>query len=225
VLVVFTCYVALAPARALAAPPAPTAQSAAPGTVQPEKRTKALLASGGVLIGLGFGAELSGAVISTRCEADSWCAAASIVSIAGPDGPNRYTIVSAGPSSAYVMGRLVASPLLIGGFTLTMVGVASASRRASDWTHRRERRVAWSLFGTGLGVLVVSRLARAVFLVTGTCQASVCVHGFDQTSLWVGRGLTFAGTGLLVQGAARRMELGIGGGPMDSYGLSLSGRF
>jgi hypothetical protein len=51
------------------------------------------------------------------------------------------------------------------------------------------------------------------------------VHGFDQTSLWVGRGRTFAGTGLLVQGAARRTELGFAGGPFNSYGLSLSGRF
>jgi hypothetical protein len=168
---------------------------------------------------------VSGAVISTRCKPGDWCSAAIAVSIGGPDGPNRYTFVSTGPSSTYVMGRLAAAPLLIGGFTLTMVGLASSGGRASDWTHARKRRVAWSLFGSGIGVLVASRLMRAVFLSTGTCQDAACVHGFDQTSLWVGRGLTFAGTGLLVQGAARRTELGFAGGPFNSYGLSLSGRF
>ena len=85
--------------------------------------------------------------------------------------------------------------------------------------------MAWSLFGAGLGVLVVSRVLRAVFAFEGLCQNPLCVHGFDQSSLWVGRGLTFAGTGMLVQGAARRVELGVGGGPSQGFGLSLAGRF
>jgi hypothetical protein len=224
---VLTCCVALAftPARVLAAPPAEAVESVAPRVPTPNKRAKRQLATGGVLLGLGFAAEVSGAVISTRCKPGDWCSAAIAVSIGGPDGPNRYTFVSAGPSSTYVMGRLAAAPLLIGGFTLTMVGLASAGEGHSNWTHARKRRVAWSLFGSGLGVLVASRLMRAVFLSTGTCQDVACVHGFDQTSLWVGRGLTFAGGGLLVQGAARRTELSFGGGPFNSYGLSLSGRF
>jgi hypothetical protein len=225
--VVSACCVALSftPARVLAAPPdpAPTAESVAPPSAN--KRAKRELVAGGVLLGLGFAAELSGALISTRCKLGEWCSTAVAVSIGGPDGPNRYTFVSTGPSSTYVMGRLVATPLLIGGFTLTMVGLASAGGRASDWTHARKRRLAWSLFGSGIGVLVASRVMRAVFLSTGTCQVAACVHGFDQTSLWVGRGLTFAGGGLLVQGAARRTELSFGGGPFNSYGLSLSGRF
>jgi hypothetical protein len=221
------CCVALAftPARVLASPPAEAAESAAPRAPTPNQRAKRELIAGGVLLGLGFAAEVSGAVISTGCKPGDWCSAAIAVSIGGPDGPNRYTFVSAGPSSTYVMGRLAAAPLLIGGFTLTMVGLASMGEGPSSWTHARKRRVAWSLFGSGLGVLVASRIMRAVFLSTGTCQDAACVHGFDQTSLWVGRGLTFAGTGLLVQGAARRTELGFGGGPFNSYGLSLSGRF
>ena len=222
------CCVTLAftPARVLAAPPAPTVESLEPplqSQKKPNKRARRELAAGGTLLALGFAAELTGAVISTRCKPGDWCSTALAMSIGGPEGPNRYTFVSTGPSSTYVMGRLVAAPLLIGGFTMTMVGLASAG--ASDWTHARKRRVAWSLFGSGLGVLVASRIMRAVFISTGTCQDAACVHGFDQTSLWVGRGLTFAGTGLLVQGAARRTELGFGGGPFNSYGLSLSGRF
>jgi hypothetical protein len=221
------CGVALAftPAGVLAAPPAPTVETVGPQMPSPNKRAKRQLVAGGVLLGLGFAAEVSGAVISTGCKPGDWCSTAIAVSIGGPDGPNRYTFVSTGPSSTYVLGRLAAAPLLIGGFTLTMVGLASSGSRPSDWTHARKRRVAWSLFGSGLGVLVASRLMRAVFLSTGTCQDAACVHGFDQTSLWVGRGLTFAGGGLLVQGAARRTELGFGGGPFNSYGLSLSGRF
>jgi hypothetical protein len=225
----FACCIALAfvPTRVLAAPPtstAPTVEPVAP-RVPANKRAKRELAAGGVLLGLGFAAEVSGAVISTRCKPGDWCSSAIAASIGGPDGPNRYTLVSTGPSSTYVMGRLVAVPLLIGGFTLTMVGLASSRDGASNWTRARTRRVAWSRFGSGLGVLVTSRIMRAVFLSTGTCQDAACVHGFDQTSLWVGRGLTFAGAGLLVQGTARRSELGFGGGPLNSYGLSLSGRF
>jgi hypothetical protein len=223
----FACCIALVftPARLFAAPPDPTVEPAAPRAPSPTKRAKRELAAGGVLLGLGFALEVSGAVISARCKPGDWCSSAIAASIGGPEGPNRYTFVSTGPSSTYVVGRLAAVPMLIGGFTLTMVGLASTGTGASDWTHARKRAVAWSLFGSGLGVLVASRLMRAVFLSTGTCQDAACVHGFDQTSLWVGRGLTFAGTGLLVRGAARRTELGLGGGPFNSYGLSLSGRF
>lgn len=224
-----TCWLALAltPTRVFAAPPVPaaTTQPVAAPTKPAAKHAKRELIAGGVLIGLGFAAEFSGAVISSRCTIDGWCSAPFSVAIGGPDGPNRYTFVSAGPSSTYVMGRLVAAPLLISGFTLTMVGIAGTGVRASTWTPKHKRRVAWSLFGTGFGVLVASRVMRAVFLSTGTCQDAACVHGFDQTSLWVGRGLTFAGAGLLVQGTARRAELGFGAGPSHSYGLSISGRF
>jgi len=43
--------------------------------------------------------------------------------------------------------------------------------------------------------------------------------------LWLGRALTFSGAGVLVQGAANRVELGISGGPSSSFGLSFDGRF
>jgi hypothetical protein len=202
---------------------APVSESAP--TQAPSKRARRELVAGGVLLGLGFATELAGAIISARCEPGEWCAAAIAGSIGGPEGPNRYTFVSAGPSSTYVMGRLMAAPMLVSGFTLTMVGLASTGAPPSEWTHAKRRRVAWSLFGSGIGLLVASRLLRVVFLSTGTCQSAMCVHGFDQTSLWVGRGLTFAGTGLLVRGTARRHELAFGSGPLHSYGLSLSGRF
>jgi hypothetical protein len=188
----------------------------------PSKKARRELIAGGVLLGLGFATELAGAVISVRCEPGDWCSGAIAGSVGGPDGPNRYTFVSTGPSNTYVMGRMLAAPFLLSGFTLTMVGLASTG---TPLTHTKERRIAWSLFGTGIGILVASRLLRIVFLATGTCQTAMCVHGFDQSTLWAGRGLTFAGTGLLVRGAARRHELGFGPGPFNSYGLSLSGRF
>jgi hypothetical protein len=218
---------ALAAPEVHAAPePEPTLVSESPPPTQaPSKRARRELVAGGILLGLGFATELAGAVISVRCEPGEWCAAAIAGSVGGPEGPNRYTFVSTGPSSTYVMGRLMAAPFLLSGFTLTMVGLASTGAPPSEWTHAKRRRVAWSLFGSGIGVLVVSRLLRGVFLSTGTCQTAMCVHGFDQTSLWVGRGLTFAGTGLLVRGAARRHELALGTGPLHSYGASLSGRF
>jgi hypothetical protein len=223
-LLAYACFAALAlmPAHSLAAPPESAALSE---RQQIPKRAKRELVAGGVLLGLGFAAELSGSIISTRCTAGMWCASGFAVAIGGPDGPNRYALVSTGPSSTYIMGRLVAAPLLIGGFTLTMVGIASAGEPPSNWSQTRKRRVAWSLFGAGLGVITASRILRAVFVSTGTCQTSMCVHGFDQSSLWIGRGLTFAGTGLLVQGAAKRTELGFAGGPANSYGLSIAGRF
>jgi hypothetical protein len=220
--------VALACPEARAAPepePTPVVSESPPPTHAPSKRARRELVAGGVLLGLGFATELAGAIISARCEPGEWCATAIAGSIGGPEGPNRYTFVSAGPSSTYVMGRLMAAPMLVSGFTLTMVGLASMGTPPSEWTHAKRRRVAWSLFGSGIGVLVASRLLRVVFLSTGTCQSAMCVHGFDQTSLWVGRGLTFAGTGLLVRGAARHHELAFGAGPLHSYGLSLSGRF
>ncbi|KIG15962.1 hypothetical protein DB30_05016 [Enhygromyxa salina] len=225
-----TCFAALAlwPGDLLAAPPAPTVSSppATRPVVAPKaKRATRQLAAGGALIGLGFALELSGAIISTRCTVGSWCAAGFAASAGEPNGPNRYTLISTGTSSTYVMGRVAAAPLLIGGFTLTMVGVASSRVRASTWSHATKRRLAWSLFGAGIGVLVGSRVMRAAFVSSGVCQDPMCVHGFDQTSLWLGRGLTFAGTGMLVQGAAKRTELGIGGGPTAGFGVSLVGRF
>jgi hypothetical protein len=220
--------VALAWPEVYAAPepePTPVVSQSPPPTQAQSKRARRELVAGGVLLGLGFATELAGAVISAQCEPGEWCAVAIAGSVGGPEGPNRYTFVSAGPSSTYVMGRLMAAPFLVSGFTLTMVGLASTGAPPSEWTHAKRRRVAWSLFGSGIGVLVASRLLRVVFLSTGTCQSAMCVHGFDQTSLWVGRGLTFAGMGLLVRATARRHELALGTGPLRSYGLSLSGRF
>jgi hypothetical protein len=208
---------ALTPAGLLAAPPDPEPE--------PSRASKRALVSGGVLIGLGFAAEISGTAISIGCTADQWCSAGFALTLGHPDGPNRYTMVSTGPSSTYLMGRIIATPLLISGFTLTMVGLASVDGRMSSWTDPRRRRLGWSLLGSGIGVLVGSTILRGAFLTTGTCQTPECVHGLDQATLWVGRGLTFAGAGILVQGAASRVELGMGGGPSGSFGLSFDGRF
>jgi len=173
---------------------------------------------------LGFAAEFSGAVISVTCDTGTWCAGGFALAIGEPDGASRYTIISTGPSSTYVTGRLVAAPFLIGGFTATMVGIASLGERKSSWSPAKQQRIAWSLVGAGLGVIVVSRVLRLAFLSTGTCQTPLCVHGFDQSSVWIGRGLTFAGTGLLVRGKKPR-DLAVSGGPSNSFGLSLAGRF
>jgi hypothetical protein len=207
-----------APAYVHAAPPERTTEPTPP---QRSKQATTALVSGGILIGLGFAAELSGAVISTRCSAGDWCSAGFSTVFGAPNGPNRYTLISTGPATAYIGGRLVAVPLLISGFTLTMVGLS----RSSASSDRRRRRLGAALLGSGLGVLVSATILRGMFLSTGTCQEPSCVYGFDQTSLWIGRGLTFAGTGLVVQGAAHRMEFGVNGGPSNSFGASLEGRF
>jgi hypothetical protein len=206
------------PALALAAPPDPEPRPA---------KAKRKLAVGGTMIGLGFAAELTGSVISSTCETYGWCSTGFALTFGPPEGPTRYTLVSTGTSTAYVGGRIFSTPFLISGFTLLMVGIYESGPRASSWSLAQRRRVAWSLLGTGLGVLTVSRVLRMVFLATGTCQSSLCVHGLDQSSLWVGRGLTFAGAGILIEAGVsnRHVELSVGPGPAHSHGLSLLGRF
>lgn len=210
----------LTSSTALAAPP--------PSDATPlPRKAKNKLKVGGAMLGLGFVAELSGAVIAATCELGSWCSTGFALTFGGAEGPNRYTLVSTGPSTPYVGARIVSAPLLISGFTLTMVGIYEAGPRPSTWTHARRKTVAWSLLGTGLGVLTISRLLRMVFLSTQTCQQALCVHGLDQSSLWVGRGLAFAGAGLLIQAGVQRqaLDLSLGPGPANSHGASLLGRF
>lgn len=229
----------LMPAPALATSPEPgpnsdqnqapiqAAQTAkpAPAPTRVPKPAKRKLVAGGVLIGLGFAVELSGTVISTGCVTGNWCSRGAALAFGHPDGPNRLTMVLTGPSTTYLAGRAIAMPLLLNGFMVTMVGLTSVNGQMSSWTDRRRRRLGWSLLGSGLGVLVGSMIMRGVFLRTGTCQTPECVHGLDQASLWLGRGLTFTGAGVLVQGAANRVEFGISGGPSSSFGLSFDGRF
>jgi hypothetical protein len=208
-----------APELALAAEP-PGASAAAPRPPQPAKAKRQLVA-GSILVGLGFAAELGGSIIAVSCAPGQWCSAGLALTLGPPTGPSRYTFVSAGPSSAYIGGRIAGAPFLASGFTLMMVGLAS---RHTDGAVE-ERRLAWGLFGAGIGVLAASRVLRVVFLATGTCQATLCAHGFDQSSLWLGRSLTFVGTGLLVRGRERVATLTLGGGPPRAYGLSIAGRF
>src|SRR5690606_16804868 len=99
------------PSRLLAAPPEPTVEPAPPQLPKPAKRK---LITGGTLIGLGFALELTGAVISSRCTAGEWCSRGFAVAFGPEAGPNRYTMVSTGPSSTYVIGRIAATPVLIG---------------------------------------------------------------------------------------------------------------
>ena len=215
-----TCALILcAPQLAVAAEPPPPSATV-PRSPQPTKAKRQLVA-GSVLVGLGFAAELSGSIIATSCIPNHWCSWGLALTLGEPTGPSRYAFVSAGPSSAYIGGRIAAAPFLASGFTLMMVGLAS---RHADGV-QPNRRVAWGLFGAGIGVLAASRVLRAVFLASGTCQAALCTHGFDQSSLWVGRSLTFVGTGLLVQGRGRLANVMLGSGPPNSYGLSVAGRF
>ena len=205
-----------------AAPPSESSPASASKAV---KHARAQRISGGLLLGLGFAAELSGAIVSTRCQLGQPCAQGILLTLGEAEGPSHYTLISTGSSSSYVFGRLIAAPLLIGGATSLMVGLARTGAPPSSWSPTRRRKLGWSLVGAGLGVLVLSRIARFSFIVANVCQNVACTHGFDQTSLWVGRGLTFAGTGLLVQSPAKPVEIGVGAGPSRSYGLSIAGRF
>jgi hypothetical protein len=218
----FACTLSVcSPWLAMAAePPAPTAK--AERSTEPAKGKRELVA-GSLLLGLGFAAELTGSIIAVSCLPNQWCSRGLALTLGEPTGPTRYVLVSAGPSSAYIGGRITAAPLLMSGFTLMMVGLAS--RPGYRDAGQSERRVAWGLLGAGIGVLASSRVLRAVFLATGTCQAALCTHGFDQSSLWVGRSLTFVGGGLLVRGGGRPATIMLGGGPLRTYGLSVSGQF
>lgn len=200
----------------------PSLSMAADPPVPPAKARRELVA-GSVLVGLGFAAELTGSVIAVSCSPGQWCSTGFALTLGEPTGPGRYVLVSAGPSSAYIGGRITAAPFLASGFTLMMVGLAS--RHVDREAGKNERRVAWGLMGVGIGVLASSRVLRAVFLATGTCQAALCTHGFDQSSLWVGRSLTFVGTGLLVRGRGRPATIMLGGGPPRTHGFSVVGRF
>src|SRR5690606_35093398 len=139
---------------------------------KPSKKSKRELIAGGVLIGLGFTMEFSGAVLSTQCKVGTWRSAAFALSLGGPEGPTRHAVASAGPSSFYVMSGLAAAPLLISGFTVALIGIASTGEHPSTWTISRRKRITWGLFGSGMGVLMASRALRGVFLATGTCQAA-----------------------------------------------------
>ena len=188
-------------------------------------RAKRQLVAGGTLIGLGLAAEVTGASIAASCQTDMWCSRGFVLTLGQPDNANRLVWVASGPSVAYVGARITAMPFLISGFSLTMVGLGHLEYGSSTWSARRVRRTGWSLLGTGVGILVGSRILRLAFLGTGTCQDVLCVHGLDQTTLWVGRGLTFAGTGLLVRSTPDSVALVVGPGPAGSHGLSLLGRF
>jgi hypothetical protein len=211
----------LGSARAQAAPSAEPPVTETSSGSGPNSRGKRELVAGVTFLSLGFAAELSGAVIAVSCVPGQWCGRGFALSVGPPEGPTRYTLVSTGSSGAYIGGRIVAAPFLISGFTLA---ITAASKLA---THRQvSQRSAWALTGVGLGMLGLSRLARILFLATGTCQSPLCAHGFDQASLWAGRTLTFTGVGLLVSKRRRQdSSVMLGGGPASSYGLSVRGRF
>jgi hypothetical protein len=203
---------------AVASPPAAS-------TGPTDRKAKRELIAGGVLVGLGFVSEVGSATIAVTCATGTWCSRGFALTLGPSEGPNRYSIVSTGPSSAYIGGRMAAAPLLMSGIPLLMVGVAHLDIGQSTWTRVRHKRVSATLLGLGLGILVGSRVVRATALGTGVCQSPLCVHGFDQATLWTGRSLTFAGTGMLIRNVGGRVRWGVEGGPGHSNGLSLVGQF
>ena len=210
------------PVVSMGSPPEVAHQPPREGPAVPGRRE---LVAGGVLLGLGFASEVSSATIAATCSTGDWCARGYALTLGPSDGPNRFAFVSTGPSTPYVVGRVVAMPFLTAGFTMLLVGMGRSEVRPGTRANARSRRVALALLGTGVGVLAGSRIVRAVALGTGTCQDPLCVHGFDQTSLWTGRALTFAGGGLLIRDSKLGAELSFAGGPSNSYGLSITGKF
>jgi hypothetical protein len=176
----------------------------------------------GVLFGLAFATELTGTIIATRCSPGEWCARGMFLALGSNEGPNRYTMIATGPSSAYVGARVVAAPLVTAGFTLALRGAAIWGAARPTVNDRRNRQIGRAMLGAGLGLFVVSRLLRWTFVPTGVCQTPVCVHGFDQASLWGARGLMVAGSGFSIhRRASRGPELTMGPGPAGSRGTSV----
>jgi hypothetical protein len=183
-----------------------------------------LFIASGVVMGISFIGELTGAIISSTCKLGSVCTLGSTYAWGSDDAGTRYTLVTAGPGSAYVMSRAVSIPLVWTGEGLLLAGAHARALADARDAPRPPKRLAWALLGTGLGVYAASRVARLGFALGGVCQDPLCVYAFDQTTLGVSRGLSFSGSASLLHRRTRaRVRLGIA--PAASFGLALTGQF
>jgi hypothetical protein len=200
------------PAEPLEDPPHPTNQA----------RSRRLFVASGILMGAAFLSETTGAVLATRCSIGDVCAAGLKYAWGSDTAGTRFTMITTGPGSAYVGGRLLAIPMVWTAEGLLLAGTHIRAR--TDLGSPASKRVGWALLGSGLGIYIASRLARLGFALAGVCQDALCVYGFDQATLGASRALAFSGSAFVLHHRSRaRMQFELG--PVGSLGLGLSGQF
>lgn len=189
-----------------------------------EQRARRLFIASGVLGGLSLLGEATGAIISTTCELGSSCTVGFNYTWGSDEAGTRYSLITAGTGSAYVMARALSVPIVWTSEGLLLAGASARARADAPGAARPSKRLAWSLLGTGLGLYVASRLTRLGFALGGICQSTGCVYGFDQLTLGLSRGFASSGSALvLYRHTHGRTQLGLS--PTASFGLALTGRF
>jgi hypothetical protein len=188
------------------------------------ERSRRLFIASGVVMGASLIGELTGAIVSSTCTLGSVCTLGSTYAWGSGDAGTRYTLITTGPGSAYVMSRAASIPLVWTGAGLLLAGAHARALADARGNERPPKRLAWALLGAGLGVYAASRVARLGFALGGVCQDPLCVYAFDQTTLGVSRGLSFSGSALvLYRRTHARVRLGIA--PAASFGLAVIGQF
>ncbi|MFO7567389.1 MAG: hypothetical protein R6X02_32395 [Enhygromyxa sp.] len=190
-----------------------------------ELRARRFFVASGVVMGASLLGEMAGAIISTTCKLGSACTTGFMYQWGSDDAGTRYTVITTGIGSAYVLSRAVSIPLVWTGEGLLLAGAHFRALADADAGRKpATKRLAWALLGSGLGLYVGSRLARFGFALGGVCQDLRCVYAFDQVTLGVSRGLSFSGSALVMHRRThRRVQLGLA--PTAFYGLALTGQF
>jgi hypothetical protein len=191
-----------------------------------ERRARRSFIAAGVLLGLVSVAEKVAAGVAFNCSIGKPCAVGLTYAWGSQRAGTRYTLFTTGPASVYVSTRIVAIPLVWVGRGLLLL--SAHDRAIVDLTAGTSlpysRRFAWTLFGTGLGLYLGSRLLRLGFALGGVCQSPGCVYAFDQFTLTTSRGLAFTGSALLVyQRTQKNIRLGLT--PFATLGIGLQGQF
>lgn len=190
-----------------------------------EQRSRRLFIASGVLMGVSLVGEMTGAIISTTCQLGSPCTVGFMYQWGSDQAGTRYTVLTSGTGSAYVLSRVASIPLVWTGAGLLLAGADARARAdAQSGTDAAPKRLAWALLGSGLGLYIGSRLVRLGFGLGGVCQAPQCLYTFDQLTLGASRGLSFSGSALVMHRRTHsRIRLGVA--PMGSYGIALTGQF
>jgi hypothetical protein len=202
-------------------PPPPDPLERSPETTN-ENRSRRLFIASGVLMGVAFLGETTGAIMATTCSNGDVCAHGLRYVWGSDTAGTRFTMITAGPGSAYVTARLLAIPLVWTAEGLLLAGTHLRAR--IDLGSPASKRLGWALLGTGLGIYIASRLARFGFALGGVCQDRLCAYGFDQATLGASRALSFPGSAFVLHRRTRaRMQFELG--PAGTLGFGLSGQF
>jgi len=196
--------------EATPAPPAP------PRPRRGERSGRALLWTGGALLGLG-------SVVRAGIEG-FWAGPAALE----PSEPFGQWSV---PNIAFFTG--FANVLVVPGLVLTGVGAHRRGRWRAERGlvdpagHRLRHRVGWGLLGGGLAAWALTRaVARPVLRA---CETNGCAYGYIESTYWASLGLVVPGAVLAgLAGGERRGSSRLSVVPQwgpDTRGLSLGGRF